>query len=84
MIRVDWMYNWWRIDMLRILVVVMRVFMMRVFTGIDIWLDITRIVLCSWNAVSSPRMIKDLVEVIFWYAQVVIITNLMEWVLDWI
>ena len=81
MIRVDWMYDWRRIDMLRILVVVMRVFMMRVFTGIDIWLDITRIVLCSWNAVSTPWVIKDLLKIFFSNAQVIIVAMLVEWIL---
>ena len=81
MIRVDWMYDRRRIDMLRILVVVMRVFMMRVFTGIDIWLDITRIVFCSWDAVSTPWVIKDLLEIFFSNAQVIIVAMLMEWIL---
>ena len=58
--------------------------MMRIHASIDIWHYKTRIIFGAWNAVSSPRMIKDLVEVVFWYAQVVIIANLMEWVLDWI
>ena len=85
MIRVDWMYGWWRIDMLGILVVVMWVFMMRVFAGIDIcldiWFDIARVIFRSWNAVSTPRVIKDLMVIFFSNAQVIIITMLMERIL---
>ena len=58
--------------------------MMRVFAGIDVWHYETRVIFCSWNAVSSPRMIKDLIKVVFWYTQVVIVANLMEWILYWI
>ena len=88
----DWVYNWWfnmmimmaRIDMLGVLIVVMWVFMMRIFASIDIWFYETRVILCSWNAVNTPRMIEDLEEVIFWNAQIVIVANLMKWVLHWI
>ena len=45
--------------------------------------NISWVIDCSWNAICPPRMIKDIVVFFLCNAKVVVITDLMEWILNW-
>lgn len=89
---VDWVDHRWfymvlvmaRVNVFRIFVVVMRVNVLRVFLGVDVWFNVTWIVFRAWNTVGTPRMVKDLVIIIFRDAQVIIVPDLVERILHWV
>lgn len=73
-----------RVNVFWVFVVVMGVDVLRIILGIDVWLDVAWVVLCPWDAVSSPWMVEDLIVVSLRDAQVIVVANFVERILHWI
>ena len=54
-----------------------------IYVVMIVWVNISWIINSSWDAICSPRMIKDIVVFFLCNAKVVVITDLMERILNW-
>ena len=64
------------------IIVLLRFDMVWIFVVMIVRINISWVITCSWDAICSPRMIKDIVEFFLSNAKVVVITDLMERVLN--